>query len=277
MSDQLFERALRDWLEDGSDRTPPTAIKAVLLAAKTTPQERVLRIPRRLFPMPTSLRLVAVIAIIAVLGVGALSFLGDGPNIGPPPAQTIAPTQSAETVAFTSPLYGYSVDRSATWEVTPATVQWPAGTVNTGTNPEWFDVFSFDPVEGAVGFVGVGAQPIPDGMTADAWMRAYAELQAASDFACKGPADDWVDATVGTLAIRRLDAICIGEMSNGEIATNQDAAHALFVVDGRGYVITGNPDGVRSLLSSFQPGPPSPAPTETNPTSSRLRPTEDLS
>jgi hypothetical protein len=47
MSDQLFERAVRDWLDDGSDKTPPTAIEAVLLAAKTTPQERVLGIPRR--------------------------------------------------------------------------------------------------------------------------------------------------------------------------------------------------------------------------------------
>ena len=32
----LFERAVRDWLEDGSDRTPRPAIDAVLLAVKTT-------------------------------------------------------------------------------------------------------------------------------------------------------------------------------------------------------------------------------------------------
>lgn len=260
MSDQLFERAVRDWLDDGSDRTPLAAIDAVLFAVRTTPQARDLRIPWRT-SMPMTLRLAAGIAIIAVLGVGALGFLGSGSNLGAPPAQTVAPTPSAETVAFTSALYGYSVDRFVGWEVTPATVQWPDGAINTGTNPEWFDLFFFDPAENAVGYVGVGAQPIPDGMTADAWMRAYAERQAASDFACKGPADDWVDATVGTFAIRRLDVICNGEMSNGEIVTNRTAVHVLFVVDGRGYVITGNPDGVRSLLSSFQPGPPSPAAT----------------
>ena len=36
--DRAFERAVDDWLEDGSDRTPRPAVDAVLLAIKTTPQ-----------------------------------------------------------------------------------------------------------------------------------------------------------------------------------------------------------------------------------------------
>ena len=93
MSDQLFERAVRDWLEDGSDRTPRPAIDAVLLAVKTTRQERDLRIPRRFTQMPTYMRLAAGIAIVAVVGVGALAYFNGGPNTGAPP--TPAPTTQA--------------------------------------------------------------------------------------------------------------------------------------------------------------------------------------
>lgn len=93
MSDQLFEHAVRDWLEDGSDRTPRPAIDAVLLAVKTTRQERDLRIPRRFTQMPTYMRLAAGIAIVAVVGVGALAYFNGGPNTGASP--TPAPTTQA--------------------------------------------------------------------------------------------------------------------------------------------------------------------------------------
>ena len=93
MSDQLFERAVRDWLEDGSDRTPRPAMEAVLLAIKTTPQERDLRIPRRFTRMPTYMRLAAAVAVLAIVGVGALTLF-KGPDIGsrPTPAPTASPT-----------------------------------------------------------------------------------------------------------------------------------------------------------------------------------------
>jgi len=94
MSDQLFEHAVRGWLEDGSDRTPPAAIEGVLLAVKTTPQERDLRIPRRFTTMTFSMRLAAVVAIVAILGVGALAYLNRGPTTGdqPTPPPTTLPT-----------------------------------------------------------------------------------------------------------------------------------------------------------------------------------------
>jgi len=92
MSDRSFETAMHTWLEDGSDRTPPAAIDAVLLAVMTTPQERDLRIPRRFSQMPTYMRLAAGIAIVAVLGVGALVYFNDGSNVGP--QSTAAPSAS---------------------------------------------------------------------------------------------------------------------------------------------------------------------------------------
>jgi len=148
MSDQLFERAVHDWLEDGSDRTPPAAIDAVLLAVKTTPQERDLRIPRRYTVMPTYLRLVAGIAIVAVLGLGAVLYVnrGTGPRVGgePTPSPTLAPTAAPSPTAaaaatlgpldttawttFTSSEYGFSVGHPPDWTVIPATRGWSFAT-----------------------------------------------------------------------------------------------------------------------------------------------------
>lgn len=90
MSEKLFQHAVREWLEDGSDRTPRPAIDAVLLAVKATPQERDLRIPRRFMLMPPYMRLAAGIALVAVLGAGAL-LISRGPVVGP---STPTPTAS---------------------------------------------------------------------------------------------------------------------------------------------------------------------------------------
>jgi hypothetical protein len=145
MSDQLFEHAVHDWLDDGSDRTPPTAIDAVLLAIQTTPQERDLRIPRRLTPMPNQLRLAAAIAIVAVLGAGAVLYINRGPDVGtinpPPPTPTIAPSAAPvpsptinpliDTTAwtsYTSAQYGFKVGHPDDWTVTPADRAWDLDT-----------------------------------------------------------------------------------------------------------------------------------------------------
>ena len=43
--------------------------------------------------MPTYMRLAAAVALVAVVGVGALAYFNGGPNIGAPP--TPAPTPAA--------------------------------------------------------------------------------------------------------------------------------------------------------------------------------------
>jgi dipeptidyl aminopeptidase/acylaminoacyl peptidase len=129
MSDQLFERAVHEWLEDGSDRTPRPAIDAVLLAVKTTPQERDLRIPRRFTLMPTTMRLAAGIAIVALLGVGALLLSNQGPEIGTP---TTAPTQPPTTTAVTlTPVVDYSTTPG--WIVFEHFGKAPDGSTPAGT------------------------------------------------------------------------------------------------------------------------------------------------
>ena len=96
--DRAFERAVDDWLADGSDRTPRPVVDAVFLAIKTTPQSRDLRIPWRTRPMSVPLRLAAGIAVVAIVGFAALTVFtpGTSPGSGPTPAPsaTLAPTPS---------------------------------------------------------------------------------------------------------------------------------------------------------------------------------------
>jgi TolB protein len=136
MSDRMFERAVLDWLEDGSDRTPRPAIDAVLLAIKTTPQERGLRLPRRITLMPTYMRLAAGIAIVAVLGGGALLLTNRAPDIGTNPSPSPARSSSPTAVAPTATSGGGAYSTIPGWIVfewagkapdgsTPANVDYP--------------------------------------------------------------------------------------------------------------------------------------------------------
>jgi len=95
MSDRTFERAVLDWLEDGSDRSPRPAIEAVLLAVRTTPQERERAVTRRFTMQARTLRLVAAaMALVAVLGGGAVWVAGLATNPSPP-VSTSSPTLSS--------------------------------------------------------------------------------------------------------------------------------------------------------------------------------------
>jgi hypothetical protein len=89
-----FDRAVDRWLDDGSDATPPGVIDAVLLAARSTPQERDFRISWRTTPMKRLAYAAAVVAAVAV-GVTALSVLNPRFGIGSDPTPT--PIASAPT------------------------------------------------------------------------------------------------------------------------------------------------------------------------------------
>jgi Tol biopolymer transport system component len=101
--DRTFERAMQAWLESGSDRTPPATVDAVLLAVRTTPQERGIRAPWRTPDMNTPMRLAAAFAAVAVLGVAGLLYLNRGPGVvatstaTPPAVVAPSPTPTSGT------------------------------------------------------------------------------------------------------------------------------------------------------------------------------------
>jgi hypothetical protein len=194
MSDRLFEQAVSEWLETGSDRTPPPAIDAVLLAVKTTPQERDLRIPRRFTEMALSLRLAAAIAIVAVVGIGAM-FLIRGPGTGvggtPTPSPTVlpmattAPTTAAQSVAerlditkwtaYVSSRYGFSIARPVGWtQKQVSDHDW-----TLAADHDWQSTASEGFVAGDDSiYVTAWSVAVPAGTSADAWILAYCQSGA---------------------------------------------------------------------------------------------------
>jgi hypothetical protein len=163
MSEGTFEHAVREWLDAGSDRTPADAIDAVLLAVKTTPQERDLRIPRRFTLMASSMRLAAGVALAAIVGVAALALLNQTSSVGRAPTPTPQPSATAGAVAspapsptteptappstFTSSRYGYSIDLPAGWTGYPAFVSWD------GTSAPAYDQAAVDQLKSSTGTV----------------------------------------------------------------------------------------------------------------------------
>ena len=96
--DRSLERTARSWIEAGPTRAPEHAVEAALMTIESTPQERDLRILRRLPIMNTVPRLTAAAAIV-VLAVGGAAFLlrPAASNVGTTPSDTppASPTSSA--------------------------------------------------------------------------------------------------------------------------------------------------------------------------------------
>ena len=101
--DREFLRATTEWLEAGSDRTPPKAVDAVLLAVRTTRQDRVLPNPWRQFDMNALAKaLVAATAVVAI----ALAWYNFGPSgnsVGVLPAPDAHPQPHANALATPTP------------------------------------------------------------------------------------------------------------------------------------------------------------------------------
>jgi hypothetical protein len=193
MSDPQFERAVSAWLEDGSDRTPRSAIDGVLLAVKTTPQERDLRIPWRFPLMPAFPRAtgIAAVALVAVIGAGALVYLtGNRPGFGSQPssAPTVAPSPTLPPGItgwkdYTSAVYGFTMRYPSTWSVhEPAAVAWEPGMTHS-SETNWTDIITNDEsVDGDSIAMWVWQFPAPEGADLDSWdglRAAYLEVCAS--------------------------------------------------------------------------------------------------
>lgn len=209
MSDRTFEGAVNDWLEDGSDRTPRSAIDAVLLAVKTTPQERDLRIPWRFPFMPALSRAsgLAAVALVAVVGAGALIYLnstGPGgagsqptssPTTAPTPAATVAPTAAPTSqptfdptgpsawTTYTSAVYGYTIAYPSDWSVhSRAEHKWQPGEPAIDDGWPWADVFANpEAVDGDSMGLWVWQVPAPAGADLDTWEGLRDVLQETCD------------------------------------------------------------------------------------------------
>jgi hypothetical protein len=164
--DRTLERAARSWLEAGPTEAPDHAVDAALLQIQTTRQERDW-LPWRIVQM--NLRnAVAIAAVVAVLGVGAVAIgrlASTNSGVAAVPAPSVAPTSvpspsassaiqptpapslaavGALTKAYVSDRYAYKIWYPAAWQLTPGKV------VATAHVPGNFDPTDFfgDPASG---------------------------------------------------------------------------------------------------------------------------------
>ena len=264
MTTRSFERALRDWLEDGSDRTPPATVNAVLLAIKTTPQERALRIPRRLIQMPNYLRLAAAAALVAVVGAGALLYLRPSGSVGGPPAATptTIPTQPATPAAaevapgitgwtpYTSAFYGFQMQYPSDWTVdSKATRAWTTsdGLANNDTWP-YAEVFA-NPEAKDGDSMGIWVWEVPAGDGADisslpglkAWAKGYCNAAAAT-IETGGTCADFASSAV---------PMCLnagGDPCRAAILIPSPSGPVAFFMDWTSVMFTNAPDMVKVVL-----------------------------
>ena len=126
--ERSLERAARSWIEVGPTAAPPHVVDAVLDLIAHTPQERDW-FPWRFPRMPLSARVVALVAIGALILAGAFALLGPGgtstplpspaPSTNPSSAAVASASGLALSASFPSQLYGYSVKYPAGWKAHP--------------------------------------------------------------------------------------------------------------------------------------------------------------
>jgi hypothetical protein len=187
--DRAFERATQEFLDEGSDRASASTIDAVLLAVRTTPQERDLRIPWRTAPMSNALRLVAVMAVIVIAGVAAFNLFGSSGSVGgisapsatvtpspPPPTPSPQPSPTLRTATWTtyvSNRYGYTIAHPADWTVRPATGTYAAPADAPTTVTDGFIA------PGQTVYASVWSVAVAPGTSAAAWIQAYCPKQTS--------------------------------------------------------------------------------------------------
>lgn len=269
MSDRQFEHSVRAWLEAGSDRTPRPAIDAVLLAVKTTPQERDLRIPRRFNQMTNSMRLLAAVAIVAIAGVGALALANRGPGTGgilpttplpttlttpsPAPSASAAAIDTSAWVTYASERYGFDIKRPPSWTERPSDHVW-----RLPQDVDWENTAS----ESYIGFPGDEFAPA-DGLRVSAWSIAIDRLLSL---------DEWIATycPLNTMPCTGLKARSVPAEVDGHAGVQVSFAgetQAFFRIDGRVYVFVVWRPGYERLLDAFlstvtlRPGGPAPQDT----------------
>jgi len=135
--------------------------------------------------MTTTMRLAAGIAIVAVLGVGALQLLGSGFSVGskatPSPTTPPPPTQlpASELVPFTSAQYGYTISVIKGWGAVVATRTLHGTEPLYGNDPQINTpagdsiMGGFDAIQkGPTGRLLIAGSPTPAGMNLGSWTAA---------------------------------------------------------------------------------------------------------
>ena len=188
-----FERITMDWLNAGSDSTPLEVIDAVLLAVRSMPQERDLRISWRALSMRLAVTAAAVITVVVILGLAAYFALGPRANVGtdstpsptlpaaqaPSPAATPhgSPVDTSGWTTFQSARYGFSIGHPSDWTEVPADHDWALATDAANWLSTGQEVFKApgDAIRVSAWSEPIDGSVMTDASDIEAWVQTYCE------------------------------------------------------------------------------------------------------
>jgi hypothetical protein len=226
------------WLEQESAGFLPDRVLDATFDRTRDSHQRgpsVWRLPSMSRPIP-ALIAVGAAAVIVLAAVALIAKPAPNQKVGASPI-TAGP--------YTSPLFAYTLDVPAGWEVAPAVKPWPAGQ-RIETDPASVDMFSIpgSPINASM---AVAAQPAPQGTTSSTWLSKWEAIREDIGGRCFGSSVGWMTATVVGLPAWHVKWRCdspTDERSNWDEYT--------FLSGGMGYVISGNPTMIDRLLESFR-------------------------
>jgi hypothetical protein len=240
-----FNRIAGAWMAEGPNELADRVLEAALDEVHLTNQRRRLAVPWRTPPMSMPLRLAASVAIIAVLGVGAIRLFGPAPNVGaaPSPTPTAAPTPSTAPPSPTAS----PTAASARMEVQGDAASWTAA-LPPGWSPRsgWFTAARQGPAgPTGIAVVATGAVNVPSnpcdgiGKVSNAASPAdvVAALAARKDLTVATP----VAATVSGYAARQVDVEVPADLS----ACGSDNYILFAEPDGSGFYAQGPSNQLR--------------------------------
>jgi hypothetical protein len=256
-----FDRHAAAWLADGPTELADRVLDAALREVHLTKQRRRWSTPWRTPSMSLPLRAAVAIAIVAVLGVGALTFFkqGSAPGVGgqPTPSPTIVPTTAPSTTAaaqqsppidtstwtiYSSVRNVLSIKHPANWTEEPSDHDWTLARDAAWPNSAAEKFVSPDG-QVAVAAWSVAVQP---GADLEAWIATYCPLNTTP---CTGIHD------------RAVPVTAVPDGQQGLLISFESDAQAFFLKGNRIWVVAtwrGQFDpavqsygGARRLLEAF--------------------------
>jgi hypothetical protein len=230
------DRVLEDWLAEGPSQLPERAIWDTIDRLDDIKQRRPSRLPgsQRMHRVVLYATGVAAAVIVAVAAFGSLDR---SPQTGSPTG-----------VTFTSERHGYSVvlpENSWRREERPGT--WGLGEFFDANSPhgvDYFERLDQTPLRVATFYVYLSSQPIPDGMSFDAWAAGH-DAANREAMPCFGVVGEYENRPVAGEIARIATQRCDDFTGEGDAWTT---IQSLVAHGGRGYAIYAWPSAMGALM-----------------------------
>lgn len=237
-TNRSFDRIAEAWLAEGPNELADRVLDAALQQVHSTKQRRRLPASRRTLPMNILTRLAASIAMVTIVGLGALMFVapGVGPGASPIPASSpsdgatsstaLGSTDTSDWIVYTSERYGFDIKRHPTFREDPATKTWDesyaGSTLNAGGTLE---TFTYDAGPARYFVVNAWSVQVAPGVSPAEWLATWCRIPADL---CEGGAFSSLDRSFRLIT------------ADGHIGVGQakeDAALGLVPVGDRLYIV----------------------------------------